>query len=171
MPAYVVFIREKTLDRSELEAYWSRASATMEGHPIKVLAAYWATCDARRPGGRGDRRGRVPVGRRGPRLVRQPGLSRGGRASVPRSRVPRPDRRGRVTRRGKDTAIVSSSMSSLFIGWLAKAGQKASQHLRHLGPTNASVSGKCPPVLEPAVVQQRLRCRGRHLAVNAGREV
>ena len=40
MPAYVVFIREKTLDRSELEAYWSRASATMEGHPIKVLAAY-----------------------------------------------------------------------------------------------------------------------------------
>ena len=40
MPAYMVFIREKTLDRSELEAYWSRASATMEGHPIKVLAAY-----------------------------------------------------------------------------------------------------------------------------------
>jgi Domain of unknown function (DUF1330) len=40
MPAYVVFMREKTLDRSELEAYWSRASATMEGHPIKVLAAY-----------------------------------------------------------------------------------------------------------------------------------
>ena len=40
MPAYVVFIREKTLDRSELEAYWSRASATMEGRPIKVLVAY-----------------------------------------------------------------------------------------------------------------------------------
>jgi hypothetical protein len=40
MPAYIVFIREKTLDRSELEAYWSRASATMEGRPIKVLAAY-----------------------------------------------------------------------------------------------------------------------------------
>src|SRR5438552_12936585 len=40
MPAYVVFIREKTLDRSELEAYWSRASAPMEGRPIKVLATY-----------------------------------------------------------------------------------------------------------------------------------
>ena len=40
MPAYVVFIREKTLDRSELETYGSKASSTMDGHPIKVLAAY-----------------------------------------------------------------------------------------------------------------------------------
>ena len=40
MAAYIVFIREKTLDQSELEAYWSRASATMEGRPIKVLVAY-----------------------------------------------------------------------------------------------------------------------------------
>jgi len=40
MAAYVVFIREKTLDRSELEAYWSKAPASMEGHPIKVLASY-----------------------------------------------------------------------------------------------------------------------------------
>ena len=69
-----------------------------------------------------------------------------------------------MTRRGKDTAIVSSSMSSLFIGWLAKAGQKASQHLRHLGPTNASVAGKCRPVLEPAGVEKRLVCSGRHLS-------
>ena len=35
-----MFIREKTLDRSELEAYWSKIRATLEGHPIKVLAAY-----------------------------------------------------------------------------------------------------------------------------------
>ena len=40
MPAYVVFIREKTLDQSELETYWSKVRATMEGRPIKVLAAY-----------------------------------------------------------------------------------------------------------------------------------
>lgn len=40
MPAYVVFIREKTLDQSELDAYGSKVRATMEGHPIKVLAAY-----------------------------------------------------------------------------------------------------------------------------------
>ena len=40
MPAYMVFIREKTLDQSELEAYWSKIRATMEGRPIKVLAAY-----------------------------------------------------------------------------------------------------------------------------------
>ena len=40
MSAYMVFIREKTLDQSELKAYWAKFRATMEGHPIKVLAAY-----------------------------------------------------------------------------------------------------------------------------------
>src|SRR5207253_1366321 len=58
--------------------------------------------------------------------------------------VPRPDRRGRMTRRRKDTAIVSSSMSSLFIGWLARAGQKASQHLTNpvfLCPDNRCEKG------------------------------
>ena len=36
----MVFIREKMLDESELKAYWGKIRATMEGHPIKVLAAY-----------------------------------------------------------------------------------------------------------------------------------
>ncbi|MBL8817273.1 MAG: DUF1330 domain-containing protein [Planctomyces sp.] len=40
MSAYVVFIREKTLNQSELEAYWARVGETMAGHPLKVLAAY-----------------------------------------------------------------------------------------------------------------------------------
>lgn len=40
MPAYVVFMREKTLDRSELEAYWAQVPPTLDGRPIKVLAAY-----------------------------------------------------------------------------------------------------------------------------------
>jgi uncharacterized protein (DUF1330 family) len=40
MPAFMVFIREKTLDRPELEAYWAKIRATLEGHPIKTLAAY-----------------------------------------------------------------------------------------------------------------------------------
>lgn len=40
MPAYIVFMREKTLDRSELEAYWERVAATLEGRAIEVLAAY-----------------------------------------------------------------------------------------------------------------------------------
>jgi uncharacterized protein (DUF1330 family) len=40
MPAFMVFIREKTLDRPELEAYWAKIRATLEGHPIKILAAY-----------------------------------------------------------------------------------------------------------------------------------
>jgi uncharacterized protein (DUF1330 family) len=39
MPAYIVFMREKTLDQSELEAYWSSVQATLEGHSIKILAA------------------------------------------------------------------------------------------------------------------------------------
>ena len=40
MSAYLLFIREKTIDQSELEAYWAKLRATMAGHPIKVLAAY-----------------------------------------------------------------------------------------------------------------------------------
>ena len=40
MPAFMIFIREKTLDQSELETYWAKMPATVQGHPIKVLAAY-----------------------------------------------------------------------------------------------------------------------------------
>jgi len=40
MPAYLVFTRTKTIDRKELEAYWTRIKATMMGHPIEVLVAY-----------------------------------------------------------------------------------------------------------------------------------
>jgi uncharacterized protein (DUF1330 family) len=40
MPAYMIFIREQTLDRAELEAYWAKVAATLEGVPIKVLTAY-----------------------------------------------------------------------------------------------------------------------------------
>jgi uncharacterized protein (DUF1330 family) len=40
MSAYITFIREKTLDLKELEIYWQLVKATMEGHPIKILAAY-----------------------------------------------------------------------------------------------------------------------------------
>ena len=40
MPAYVVFVREKTLDQSELEAYWEKVKGAVDGRPIKVLAAY-----------------------------------------------------------------------------------------------------------------------------------
>jgi uncharacterized protein (DUF1330 family) len=40
MPAFMVFIREKTLDLPELEVYWAKTRATLEGCPIKILAAY-----------------------------------------------------------------------------------------------------------------------------------
>jgi uncharacterized protein (DUF1330 family) len=40
MPAYVIFIRERTLDQSELDAYAKTAGPSLEGLPIKFLAAY-----------------------------------------------------------------------------------------------------------------------------------
>lgn len=40
MSAYIVFIREKTIDKSELETYWQKAPAAMVDQPIKPLAAY-----------------------------------------------------------------------------------------------------------------------------------
>jgi uncharacterized protein (DUF1330 family) len=40
MPAYVIFIRESTLDQSELDAYAKMAGPSLEGLPIKFLAAY-----------------------------------------------------------------------------------------------------------------------------------
>ena len=40
MAAYAVFIRESTLDQSELDAYTPKAEASLEGHQVTVLAAY-----------------------------------------------------------------------------------------------------------------------------------
>jgi len=40
MPAYVIFIRERTIDQSELDAYAKLAQPSLEGLPIKFLAAY-----------------------------------------------------------------------------------------------------------------------------------
>jgi uncharacterized protein (DUF1330 family) len=40
MPAYITFIREKMLDQSEFEIYLQLVKESMEGHPIKILAAY-----------------------------------------------------------------------------------------------------------------------------------
>ena len=40
MPAYAVFIKEKTLDPTEMEKYSEMVGDTLTGHPVKVLAAY-----------------------------------------------------------------------------------------------------------------------------------
>lgn len=40
MATYVIFIRERTKDQSELEAYFKEASPAMDGHPWAPLAAY-----------------------------------------------------------------------------------------------------------------------------------
>lgn len=40
MPAYIVFLRERTRDAAELETYSEGVGATLAGHPVSVLAAY-----------------------------------------------------------------------------------------------------------------------------------
>lgn len=40
MPAYIIFIRERTLDKAELETYGEKTPPTLDGWPIKILAAY-----------------------------------------------------------------------------------------------------------------------------------
>jgi hypothetical protein len=38
MSAYVIFTREKTLDKVELAAYLNEVPATLAGHDVRVLA-------------------------------------------------------------------------------------------------------------------------------------
>ena len=40
MPAYAIFIREATRDRTELDLYAPKAAASLDGVTMKVLAAY-----------------------------------------------------------------------------------------------------------------------------------
>lgn len=40
MSAYITFIREKTTDNAELQLYFQSVKASMEGHDVKILAAY-----------------------------------------------------------------------------------------------------------------------------------
>jgi uncharacterized protein (DUF1330 family) len=40
MAAYIVFVRDSTIDQKELDTYAPMARASGAGHPIKVLAAY-----------------------------------------------------------------------------------------------------------------------------------
>lgn len=40
MPAYAIFIKEKTIDPHELTIYNSKAGPSLDGHPAKVLSAY-----------------------------------------------------------------------------------------------------------------------------------
>jgi uncharacterized protein (DUF1330 family) len=38
--AYLIFIREQTLDRAELEIYWEEIRSTFAGHTVRLLASY-----------------------------------------------------------------------------------------------------------------------------------
>lgn len=40
MSTYMIFTREKMLDKSEMDIYSKEVSATFAGHPVKILAAY-----------------------------------------------------------------------------------------------------------------------------------
>ncbi len=38
MPAYLIFTREKVLDKAELDTYSKAVMPTLAGHPVKILA-------------------------------------------------------------------------------------------------------------------------------------
>jgi uncharacterized protein (DUF1330 family) len=40
MATYIVFTKESTQDQNELNIYQSKVGETLEGHPVKLLAAY-----------------------------------------------------------------------------------------------------------------------------------
>jgi uncharacterized protein (DUF1330 family) len=40
MSAYAVFTRERTLDQTELEIYWSKVESTFANYKVKIHAAY-----------------------------------------------------------------------------------------------------------------------------------
>jgi len=40
MAAYAIFIRERLRDPKVIEAYNAKAGPSLDGHPVKVLAAY-----------------------------------------------------------------------------------------------------------------------------------
>lgn len=40
MPAYAVFMRDKTVETVELDTYFAKVDATFEGHEVKLLADY-----------------------------------------------------------------------------------------------------------------------------------
>jgi len=40
MSTYIVFTREKTNNQAEMDIYSKTVRPTMQGHPIKILAAY-----------------------------------------------------------------------------------------------------------------------------------
>jgi uncharacterized protein (DUF1330 family) len=40
MPAYMVYICQKVIDRGELEIYWSKIGPTLEGYQARSVAAY-----------------------------------------------------------------------------------------------------------------------------------
>ena len=39
MPAYFVYVCQKVIDRKELETYWAKIGATLEGYGAKSIAA------------------------------------------------------------------------------------------------------------------------------------
>ncbi len=49
MSTYLVFIREQTIDVTELEIYWSEIRSTFAGREVRVLASYGAHEDPEGP--------------------------------------------------------------------------------------------------------------------------
>ena len=84
MPAYVIFIRERTTDKSELDAYAKLAPSSLEGLPIKFLAAYGRQEVLEGPVPEGVAIAEFPSMEEAKQMVREPRVSSGGKASIQR---------------------------------------------------------------------------------------
>ncbi|MCU1337481.1 MAG: hypothetical protein JWO19_3062 [Bryobacterales bacterium] len=90
MLAYVIFIRERTTDKSELDAYAKLAPSSLEGPANQVPGGLRSPGGARRAGARGRGNRRISVNGRGQAMVRESRVSSGGKASIQRRDLSRP---------------------------------------------------------------------------------
>lgn len=109
MSAYLIFIRERTVDAAELEIYWREIRSTFVGHEVKVLASYGPHKDLEGTRDRGNGRCRVSKRRSRRALVRQPGIQEGTYPSAERCGLSRDSRSGAMTGVVRTSAVFKPS--------------------------------------------------------------
>jgi hypothetical protein len=97
MPAFMVFIREKTVDQIGVRSLLGQNPREIGRSPDQNPHRLREACDAGRAGSRGRGYCRVPLYRRRPRLVRQPCLSGSRATPISRGCLSRPDCRRNLT--------------------------------------------------------------------------
>jgi uncharacterized protein (DUF1330 family) len=120
MSAYLVFIRERTLDAAELEIYWSEIRSTFVGHEVKLLASYGAHEDLEGTATEGTVIAEFPSMEAAKRLVRQPGIQKGPHPSAERCSLSRDSRSGVMT-----GVLQTPAVTSLIQGFARSDPQKS----------------------------------------------